>query len=83
MFLKLELGIVPVMYVIMQKWLMFLQYILKENTASLRRKVFDTLKEESKKGDFVYLTNRDRQELGIKHTDDEIANMSKCFGKTL
>ena len=82
-FLRLELGLVSVKYVIMQKRLMFLQYILKENTASSIRKVFDALKEESRKGDFVYLTNSDRQELEIKHTDDEIANMSKVFWKNI
>ena len=37
-FMKLELGILPVKFVIMKKRLMFLQYILKENKESMIKK---------------------------------------------
>ena len=45
--------------------------------------MFDALKEESKNGDFVYLTNCDRKELEMNHTDEEIENMSKGFWKKI
>ena len=83
-FMKLELGIIPVKFVIMQKMLMFLQYILKESTDSMIRKVFDALKEDSRKGDFIYLTTCDKQTLNIQYSDTDIQNMSKwCWKKVL
>lgn len=82
--MKLELGIIPVKFVIMQKMLMFLQYILKESTDSMIRKVFDALKEDSRKGDFIYLTTCDKQTLNIQYSDTDIQNMSKwCWKKVL
>ena len=59
-FMMLELGITPVRFVIMQKRMQFLQYILKESTDSMLFRVFQALKAESRKGDFVALTNKDR-----------------------
>ena len=44
-FMMLELGIIPVRYVLMN-----------ESTSSMLRQVYDTLKEESRHGDFVSLT---------------------------
>ena len=83
-FMKLELGIIPVKFVIMKKRLLFLQYILKENKESMMRKVFDALKQDSRKGDFIHLTNCDRETLNLNFTDFEIENMSKwCWKKIL
>ena len=59
-FMMLELGTIPVRFVIMKKRLQFLHYILNENKESMLSQVFETLKSESKKGDFVHLTNGDR-----------------------
>ena len=73
--MNLEMGILFVKYVIMQKMLMFLQYILKEPTDSSIRKVFDVLKEYSRQEDFIHMINR--QELIITHTDEETKDMSK------
>jgi hypothetical protein len=82
-FMKLELAILPVKYVIMKKRLMFLQYILKESTESLISQVFTALKEDSRKGDFVQLTNTDRKDLEIELNDMEIKSMSKWSWKKL
>ena len=76
-FMMLELGFIPVRFVVMQKRLQFLHYILKENTESIMRQVFDTLKSESRYGDFVYLTNRDKRDLQIDLSEDEIEAMPK------
>ena len=51
----------------MKKRLMFLQYIVKESTESLISKVYTALKEDSRKGDFVQLTNSDRKDLGLQY----------------
>ena len=76
-FMMLELGFTPVRFVIMQKRLQFLHYILKESTESMIRQVFETLKSESRYGDFVYLTNRDKIDLDIELVEQEIEAMSK------
>ena len=44
----------------MQKRMQFLQYILQESTDSMLSRVFQTLKQDSTKGDFVALTNKDK-----------------------
>ena len=61
----LELGIIPVRFMIMKKRSQFLHHILSESTETLVRQVFDVLKKESRKGDFVNLTNTDCEELDI------------------
>ena len=52
-FMCLELGVVPVRYVIMAKRLNLLHYILNESTVSTMSKV---LKSDSRKGDFLVLS---------------------------
>ena len=59
----------------------FLHHILTESTDKLIRQVFDVLSEESRKGDFVYLTNCDREELEIDLSNEEIASISKWSWK--
>ena len=73
--MMLELGIIPVRFVIMQKQMQFLQNILQESTDSMISRVFQTLKEDSTKGDFVALTNKDKLELEITFTDIDSKNM--------
>ena len=55
----LELGVVPVRFVIMQKRLQFLKYIINEDTDSM-------IKQESRKGDFVDQVKSDMKEMGIE-----------------
>ena len=82
-FMMLELGVIPVRYVVMQKRMQFLHYLLQESTESMLRKVFDALKDDSRKGDFVNLSNQDRKELNINYTDIEIENSSKSQWKKI
>ena len=49
----------------MKKTLQFLHHILSESTETLVRQVFDVLNAKSRKGDFVNLTNAEREELLI------------------
>ena len=82
-FMQLEMGVLPVKYVIMQRRMNFLHYILNQSTESMIYKVFETLKEDSRKGDFVALTNIDRVELHIPFNDTEIQEMAKKTWKEL
>ena len=77
LFMMLEVGIIPVRFVIMQKQLLFLQYILKQSMDTMIRKVYETMKGDSRKGDFVNLTETDKKELEIVFSDEEIISMSK------
>ena len=82
-FMMLELGIIPVRYILIQKRMQFLHYILGESTDAMLRKVFEAQKQESKKGDFVALTNKDKVALGISLSDQEIQQMSKWKWKKI
>ena len=50
-FMMLEFGIVPIRFILMKKWMQFLHYILNESEESMIKRVFETLKEDSRKGD--------------------------------
>ena len=82
-FMMLELGFTPVRFVIIQKRLQFLHYILKESTESMIRQVFEALKSERRYCDFVYLTNRDKFDLDIALIEEEIQWMSKRLWKII
>lgn len=69
-FMQLELGIIPVMFVIKQKRLNFLHYILTESTESLVKQVYLELKADNRKGDLVSLLNSDKEDLEINLSDD-------------
>ena len=79
----LELGIVPIRYILMKKRLLFLYYILKEDKESMMFKVFETLNNDNRNGDFVFLTNQDRKDLDIDLTNSEIEGMSHFMWKKL
>ena len=65
-FMQLEMGIIPVKYVIIKKRMIFLHYILNESIDCMIRQVFTALKEDSRKGDFIFMSNNDRIELEIE-----------------
>ena len=53
----------------------FLYYTLPENKSSMIHQVYDALKEDSRSGDFKALTDKDRKELEIDYTDEDIENI--------
>ena len=73
-FRYLKPGITPVKYVIIQKRLQFLKYILDESINSMFIQV--NYEHKSKKGDFVNMVAKDLLEVGIDMRVDEINNMS-------
>ena len=80
-FMSLELGIVPVKFVIMEKRLKFLKYILEESTSSMIRQVYETLRKDSTKGDFIDLVKKDMEELCLTFTEEDIKDMNKIQWK--
>ena len=82
-FMQLELGIIHVKFVIIQKRMNFLYYILTESIESIVNQVYTSQKVDRRKGDFVQLTFEDRKILDIDHDDDEIRLMTKRAWKKL
>ena len=76
-FMYLELGILPARFVIMKKRLNFLRYILIEDMGSMIRQVYEALKRDSRKGDFVDLVTKDIDELDIQLSEEYIQNTTK------
>ena len=79
----LELGIMPLRYVIITKRLNFLKYILCESTTTMIRQVYDVLKQESRKGDFNNLVQKDLNEINLKMSDEEIQTLSNGKWKAM
>ena len=77
----LELGILFGKYVPMKKRMQLLHYILNENIDSMIVQVYNALKEDHKKGNFVQLTNLDRKDLDIELTDEDIQTIPKVTWK--
>ena len=55
--------------------------LITESTEALVREVFDVLKEDSRKGDFVNQINIDLEELDIDVNNEEIGDISKYSWK--
>ena len=81
--MMLELGLILIRYVLMLKLLQFLHYFIKQDKESMLGKVFRVLQADSRKGDFVDISSRDKTELDIVMTDEEIEAMSKLQWKQL
>ena len=52
-------------------------YILNEDMSSMIRQVYETLKLDSRKGDFVYLIKQDMEDLDLDLTEEEIQICTK------
>ena len=76
-FMSLELGIIPVKFALMAKRVKMLNCILNENINTTMRQVYETLKGDSKRGDFYDLVGKDLQALNIEMEENEISSFSK------
>ena len=76
-FQHLEMGMLPVKYVIMGKRLKFLKYILDESTGTIIRQVYEAQKSDSQKGDFVQQSKEDLRELKLELSENEIMALKK------
>ena len=62
----LELGLIPVEYIIKQKRINFLYHLLTSEDQSLAKSVFTKQAKQPMKGDFVKLVNKDMYECDLK-----------------
>ena len=73
----LETGLLEIKYIILKRKFMYLWHLLHTNSKELIKKVYDTQKLIPTKGDWVETVSKERYELNITESDEEIAKMSK------
>ena len=75
--LYLELGCIPYRYLIQKRRLMFLFYILNQDSNSMIYKFFESQKSHQTSKDWVTTITQDIKELNIDKTFEEIKKMKK------
>ena len=75
--LLLELGVVPVEYLLKQKRINFLHHLLTSEDQSLAKAVFLKQTERPMKGDYVNIVNKDLVDCKINLTYDQIKTLTK------
>ena len=81
--LYLELGCKPIRYILMERRINYLYYILKLDKSELLRKVFEAHKNNPVKGDWYLQVITDLKTLDISTDFNEIVKMSKLSFKNL
>ena len=74
--MHLELGTLPLRYVIKGRRLVFLQYILKQDKDELIFKIFEAQFSDPNKGDWVVQAKQDLKDVNLDITFDQISIMS-------
>ena len=75
--LYLELGVLPMRFIIMARRVNFLYYILKLDKKELLSKFYHSQKLNPSKNDWTTRVKRDMEILSINLTDEQIASVSK------
>ena len=75
--LYLEMGCVPIRFIIKNRRIMFLHYILHQNESSLLFKFFNAQLDNPVKGDWSEQVLLDLKEINLQLTLEEIKNLSK------
>ena len=76
-FTLIWISTIPVKFVIIEKRLKFLKYILDETITSMIRQFYVPLQEDSRKEAFVDLVRQDFEEVEIDLTEEDISNILK------
>ena len=80
----LELGIIPLKVILMQRRMMYLHYILQQKEESLLAQCFQAQVKEQLKGDHIMQIQDDLKSLNIQLTFTQIKQMTKeAFSKML
>ena len=81
-FMTLEMGFLPVKYVMMANRSKFLNYTLNESMEATVIQVYETQNCDSKRVDFVDLVQKDIKEIELNLNEKEIKVMNKLEWKT-
>jgi hypothetical protein len=79
----LELGWLPLRFIIQSRRLNFLKYILNQKETSLVKQVFNEQKLHPQKRDWVNIVAKDMRKLKIDFTHEKISSMSKNMFKKI
>ena len=74
--LYLELGVIPIRYIVMSRRLMFYHYILNEDSKSLIHKFYKLQSEQPVKGDWCLTVKDNLKTLEITMSESQIKNLS-------
>ena len=83
MFKYLELGIYPLRFELMKRSVLFLRYILQQETESMIFQVFKAMQDNPMNNDFLTTCTKYLDKLEIKLSLQEIGKMSKYSFKKL
>jgi hypothetical protein len=75
--LYLETAQVPVKSVIIVRRLLYLQTILHRHKSEIIRQIYDTMKEDPLKDDWIHLVSNDISNIGLNLSDDQICSLTK------
>ena len=75
--MHLELGTLPIRFVLIKRRVLFLHYILKQNKDDLLLKFFEAQARYPQKGDWVLQVLKDLKEINLEMTFDNIKIMSE------
>ena len=75
--LYLETAQVPVKSVIIVRRLLYLQTILHRHKDELIRQIYDAMKVDPIKDDWIHLVVKDISDIGLNLSDDQIGSLSK------
>ena len=81
--LFLELGKYPLRFVLSKRRLMYLWHVLQRDNKELIRKIYDSQKLETNKGDWCEIIQIEKSKYNITQNDVEISQMSKEKYKTM
>jgi hypothetical protein len=76
-FIYLEMGALPLRWVIAQRRINYLKNIIDRNDNELIKKVYYAQKENPSKGDFVTLVKKDLESIGMTLEDESFARTNK------
>ena len=79
----LELGKMPLRFILAKRRLMYLWHILHRDTEEIIWKIYEAQKVKCNKGDWFEIINIERRDNHVMQTDEEIACMSREKFKTL
>ena len=75
--LYLETAQVPIKSVIVVRRLLYLQTLLHRHKNELTRQIYDAMKEEPLKDDWIHLVTKDMSDINLNLSDDQISKLSK------
>ena len=75
----LELGCIPIRYIIINRRIMFLQYLLKQDEDSILQNVFMVQKDNPVKGDWIVQVKQDLYEIKVRESMEQIKkHVNRC-----